>query len=104
MSAPLGSIRNWSDVQLTEDMNDEDDISVVKYNEHWRRVETWKEEVEQRACKEVEHRQVEEQWRLEAERQRAKKQAKKCVSRFWFVMTELTVLGRGGCCTKVWKG
>ena len=82
MSAPLGSIQNWSDVQLTEDVNDEDGVSATKYNECQRRVKVHKEEAEQRVHKEAECRQAEEQWRLEAERCRAKEQAKKCISHF----------------------
>ena len=49
MSAPLGSIMTWSDVQLVEDINDEDGVSTMKYNECRRRVKVRKEEVEQRA-------------------------------------------------------
>ena len=60
MSAPLGSIRNWSDMQLVEDVNDEDDISAVKYNERRRRAKAHKEEAEQRAREEAERRQAEE--------------------------------------------
>ena len=104
MSAPLGSIRTWSDVQLTEDVNDEDGVSAVKYNEHQRQVKTHKEEVEQRACKEAECHQVSEQQRLEAERHMAKEQAKRHISHFWFVMTELTVLDGGGRYTTAQKG
>ena len=96
MSAPLGSIVTWSDAQLAEDVNDEDGISAMKYNE-WRR--------QAKACKEEAERcQAEEQQRVEMERRRAKEQAKKCVSHFCFVMTELTVSGRGGCCATARKG
>ena len=63
-----------------------------------------KEEVEQRVCEEAEHCQAEAQWRLEAERCRAEEQAKKHVSCLWFVMMELTVVGRGGRCTTAWQG
>ena len=82
MSAPLGSIRTWSDIQLVEDVNNKDGISTVKYNKRWRRAKVRKEEAEQRVHEEAECRQAEEQWRLEAERCRAKEQAKKCVSHF----------------------
>ena len=71
MSTPLGSIQNWSDAQLTEDMNDKDGVSVAKYNERQRQAKVWKEEVEWRACEEAEHCQAEEQQRLEAERRRS---------------------------------
>ena len=104
MSAPLGSIRTWSDTQLVEDVNNEDGVSTVKYNEHQRRAKVHKEEAERRAHEEVEHCQVEEQQRLEAERRVAEEQAKRHVSHFWFVMTELTVLGGGGCCATARKG
>ena len=104
MSTPLGSIKTWSDVQLMEDMNDKDSISAVKYNECQRQAKACKEEVEWRACEEVECRQAEEQRRLEAERRRDEEQAKKCVSHLWFVMMELMVLGKGGCCATVRKG
>ena len=40
MSAPLDSIRTWSDAQLAED------ISAVKYNEHQRQAKVHKEEAE----------------------------------------------------------
>ena len=49
MSVLLDSIRNWSNAQFVEDVNDEDSISAVKYNECWRQVKAHKEEVEQRA-------------------------------------------------------
>ena len=104
MSAPLGSIRNWSDVQLMEDVNDEDSVSAMKYNKCWRGGKACKKEVEWRACEEAEHHEAEEQWRVETERHRAKEQAKKCVSCFWLVMMELTVLGRGGYYITVWQG
>ena len=112
MSTPLGSIRTWSDVQLVEDVNNEDGISTVKYNERWRQVKACKEEVEWRAWEEAEQmvweeaeqRACEEQWRVEVERHRAEEQAKKCVSCFWFVMMELMVLDGGGRCATVWKG
>ena len=88
MSTPLGSIRNWSDVQLVEDINDEDGVSTVKYNKCRRRVKARKEEAERRAREEAERiareeaeqRAREEQWRVEAERHKAKEQAKKRVS------------------------
>ena len=51
---PLGSIRNWSDTQLAEDVNDEDSISTAKYNECWRQVKACKEEVEWRVWEEAE--------------------------------------------------
>ena len=97
MSAPLGSIRTWSDAQFAEDVNDEDSISAAKYNEHQRRVKARKEEVEQRAWEEAEwmareeaeQRACEEQQRVEAERRKAEEQAKKHVSHFCFVMMEL---------------
>ena len=54
MSAPLGSIRTWSSMQLVEDANNEDGISAVKYNECWRQVKACKEEVERRAWEEAE--------------------------------------------------
>ena len=44
MSAPLGSIKTWSNMQLTEDVNDEDGVSAVKYNERWRQAKARKEE------------------------------------------------------------
>ena len=95
MSAPLGSIHNWSNMQLVEDVNNEDSVSATKYNKCQRRVKACKEEVQ--------HCQTEEQQRLEVERHRAKEQAKKCVSHFWFIMMELTVLGGGGRCATAWK-
>ena len=104
MSAPLGSIRNWFNMQLMEDVNDKDDISATKYNKHQRQAKGYKEEVEWRAHEKVECHQAEEQQRLEVERHRAKEQAKKCVSCFWFVMMELMVLDRGSCCALVQKG
>ena len=104
MSTPLGSIRTWSDAQLAEDVNDEDGVSAVKYNERRRQAKACKEEAEQRACEEVECRQAEEQRRLEAERRMAEEQAKRWISHFWFVMMELTVLGGGGHCTTVQEG
>ena len=76
-----------------EDENDNDSMSAAKYNECWRQVRVYKEEVE--------HCQVEEQWRVEAERCRAEEQAKRWVSYSWLVMTELMVLCRGGHCTTV---
>ena len=54
MSAPLGSIRTWSDAQLAEDINDEDGVSTAKYNECQRQAKARKEEVEQRAREEAE--------------------------------------------------
>ena len=62
----------------------------------WEETEWIAQEAEQRVRK--------EQWRVEAERHKAKAQVKKCVSHFWFVMTELTVLGGGGHCATAWKG
>ena len=103
MSAPLGSIMTWSDVQLTEDVNDEDSVSAAKYNERQRRAKVCKEEAERRARKEAERCQAEEQRRVEVERRRAKEQAKKRVSHFCFVMTELTVSGGGGRCATARK-
>ena len=91
-------------MQLVEDINDEDGVSAAKYNEHQRRAKARKEEVERRVHKEVERCQVEEQRRLEAERRAAEEQAKRRVSHFWFVMTELTVLGGGGHCTTAREG
>ena len=82
MSAPLGSIRNWSNTQLTGGVNNEDSISTVKYNEHWRQAKAHKEEAEWRAYEEVECHQAEEQQRVEVERCRAEEQAKKRVSCF----------------------
>ena len=98
MSTPLGSIRTWSDAQLAED------VSAAKYNERWRRVKACKEEAERRAREEAERRQAEEQQRLEAERRAAEEQAKRQLSHFWFVMTELMVLGRGGRCATAREG
>ena len=72
MSAPLGSIRTWSNVQLAEDINNKDGVSATKYNKRQRQAKVHKEEVERRVCKEAERRQVEEQQRLEAERHVAK--------------------------------
>ena len=54
MSAPLGSIRTWSNAQLTEDVNDEVSISTTKYNECQRQVKACKEEAEQRVREEAE--------------------------------------------------
>ena len=104
MSAPLGSIVTWSDAQLAEDVNDEDGVSAAKYNERRRRAKVRKEEAERRAREEAERRQAEEQRRVEAERRRAEEQAKKRVTHFCFVMTELTVSGGGGRCATAWKG
>ena len=104
MSAPLGSIRTWSDMQLMEDVNDKDSISAVKYNKRQRRAKARKEEAEWRAHEEAECRQAEEQRRLEVERRAAEEQAKRQVSHFWFVMTELMVLGGGGCCATAQEG
>ena len=94
----------WSDAQLAEDVNDKDGVSAVKYNERRRQAKACKEEVERRAHEEAERRQVEEQWRVEVERRRAEEQAKKRVSHFCFVMTELTVSGGGGRCATAQKG
>ena len=54
MSTPLRSITTWSDVQLTENENDKDSMSAAKYNEQRRCAKVWKEEAEQRVCKEAE--------------------------------------------------
>ena len=81
MSAPLGSIRTWSDAQLAEDANDEDGISAMKYNERQRRAKARKEEVERRAQEEAEQMVWEEVGqRAEVERRKAEEQAKKRVS------------------------
>ena len=81
MSTPLGSIRTWSDAQLMEDINDEDDISAVKYNKCWRQAKACKEEVEQRAWEEAEQMAWEEvERRMEVERHKAEEQAKKRMS------------------------
>ena len=64
MSALLGSIRTWSNVQLAEDVNNEDGISTAKYNERQRQVKACKEEAEQRVWEEAEWRSWEEaEWR-----------------------------------------
>ena len=104
MPAPLGSIKTWSDVQLTEDENDDNGVSAIKYNERHRRARVRKEEAERRACEEVERRQAEEQRRVEAERCRAEEQAKRHVSGLCLVMTELMVVGGGGRCTTARQG
>ena len=70
------NIKNWSDVQLVEDENNDNSMSATKYNE---------------------------QWRVEVERRRAKEQAKRWVSYSWLVMIELMVLGGGGHYTTVWQ-
>ena len=81
MSAPLRSIRTWSDAQLAEDVNNKDDVSAAKYNKRWRRAKAHKEEAEQRAQEEAEWMAREEvEWRVEVERRKAKEQAKKRVS------------------------
>ena len=81
MSAPLGSIRTWSNMQLTEDVNNEDCVSGTKYNEHWRQVKVCKEEVEWRVWEEAEWMAQEEaERRAEVERHKVKEQAKKRVS------------------------
>ena len=77
MSAPLGSIKTWSDMQLAEDENDDDGVSAAKYNEHQRQARVRKEEAERRAHEEAERHQAEEQRRVEAERRRAEEQAKR---------------------------
>ena len=41
---------------------------------------------------------------MEAERCRAEEQAKKCISHFWLVIMELTVVDRGGHCATVQQG
>ena len=87
-------------------------LPSLPYNECRRQAKACKEEVEWRAWEEAEQiaweeaerRAHKEQWRVEAERRRAKEQAKKHVSHFWFVMTELMVLGGGGSCVTVRKG
>ena len=56
MSAPVGSIKTWSDAQLTEDVNDKDGVSAAKYNEQQRRAKACKEEAERRAREEAERR------------------------------------------------
>ena len=104
MSAPLGSIRNWSNTQLAEDVNNEDGVSTTKYNERWRRAKACKEEAERRAHEEAERHQAEEQRRVEAERHKAEEQAKRRVSGLWLVMMELMVVDRGGCCITVRQG
>ena len=81
-----------------EDKNDDDSMSSTKYNEHQRQARVCKEEAEQRVCEEVEYHQAEEQRRVEAEKRKAKEQAKRRVSYPWLIMTELMVLGGGGCC------
>ena len=91
-------------MQLTEDVNDEDGVSAAKYNKRRRRAKARKEEAERRAREEAERCQAEEQWRVEVERRRAEEQAKKRVSHFCFVMTELTVSGGGGHCATARKG
>ena len=60
-----------------------------------------KDKAEQRACEKMKYNQVKDQWRVEVQRCRAEEQAKKCVSCFWLIMTELMVVGRGGYCTTV---
>ena len=53
MSTSIDNIKNWSDVQLVEDENDNNGVSTAKYNKCQRQA---------RACKEeAEHYQVEEQ-------------------------------------------
>ena len=81
MSLSIGSIRTWSNAQLTEDVNNKDGVSAVKYNEHWRQVKVYKEEVEQRAWEEAEWMAQEEaEQRAEVERHKAEEQAKNRVS------------------------
>ena len=81
MSTPLGSIRTWSDTQLTEDVNDEDGVNATKYNECQRQVKVCKEEAEWRAQKEAEQMAQEEvEQRAEVERCKAEEQARKRVS------------------------
>ena len=81
MSAPVGSIKTWSDVQLAEDVNDEDGISAAKYNERRRRAKVCKEEAEWRVQEEAERMAWEEaERRAEVERHKAEEQAKKRVS------------------------
>ena len=104
MSATIDNIKNWSDMQLVEDKNDNDGISVAKYNKCCRRVRACKKEVEQRAHKEVECHQAEEQQSVEVERCRAEEQAKKYVTHLWLIMTKLTVVGGEGCYATAWQG
>ena len=105
MSAPLGSIKTWSDMQLTEDVNNEDGVSAMKYNKCRRQVKACKEEAEQRAGEEAEQMAWEEvERRAEVERHKAEEQAKKRVSHLWLAMMELTVVGRGGRCTTARQG
>ena len=82
MAAPIDNIKNWSNVRLMEDGNNDNSVSAIRYNECWRQVRVHREEAEQRTCKEAEHCQVEEQWTVEAERCRAEEQAQKHVSLF----------------------
>ena len=81
MSALLGSIRTWSDTQLTEDVNNEDGISIMKHNECWRQAKACKKEAEQRVWEEAEQMVQEEmEQRAEVERHKTEEQAKKSVS------------------------
>ena len=76
-------------MQLMEDVNDKNGVSVAKYNKHQRRVKARKEEAEWRAQEEAEQMAWEEaeqmaqeevEWRAEVERCKAKEQVKKRVS------------------------
>ena len=80
MSTSLGSIRTWSNAQLTEDVNNEDGISAAKYNKCQRWAKVYKEEAEQRVWEEAEQMAWEEaKQRVEVEKSKAKEQAKKRV-------------------------
>ena len=60
-------------MQLAEDINDEDSVSAVKYNEDQRRAKVCKEEAEQRAWEAVELMAQEEvEQSAEVERHKAK--------------------------------
>ena len=73
-----------------EDVNNEDGVSAVKYNECWRQVKVHKEEAEWRVWEEAEQIAWEEvEWRVEVERCKAKEQAKKRVSLSPIHLTEL---------------
>ena len=85
MSTPINNIKNWSDMQLMEDENNNHNVSVTKYTKFQRQVRACKEKMgwracekgEQRVCGRIECCQAEEQWRVEAERCRAEEQAKR---------------------------
>ena len=53
-AAPIDNIKNWSNVQLMEDENNDNSVSTAKYNECWRWIKAHKEEVEWRAWEEAE--------------------------------------------------